>query len=254
MLENICLPITIIRDKKLSPRARIVWAELSVLPQDEKNQFVVETKELAQTLGVCDSTLRRAVKILQEHKLIECVGKTKIRHKVYKFVEEIKEEREEPREEPKAEIKEEPKEKPREEPKEEIKEERKEREIGPVETLMLAKIAAEEKAKADAAAVKPKLMRICYKLNRPLNAADEERLKHADEMGSLYERFLREEYPELNGRNNKPLIDEDFMYYFALRFDKLLGFDWIAAIRKCCDEFVAKPFVPADDMIVYWRD
>ena len=182
---------------------------------------------------------------------IECVGKTKIRHKIYKFVEEIKEERKE-------EIKEEPREEPKEEPKEEIKEEREEireeREIGPVETLMRATIAAEEKAKADAAAVKPELMRICYKSTRPLNAADIERLKHAEEMGSLYERFLREEYPELNGRNNKPLIDEDFMYYFAMRFDKLLGFDWIAAIRKCCDEFVAKPFVAADDMIVYWRD
>ena len=253
MLEKICLPITIIRDKKLSPRARIVWAELSVLPQDEKNQFVVQTKELAKTLGVCGSTLRRAVKILQEHKLIECVGKTKIRHKVYKFVEEIKEERKE-REEPKEEIKEEPREEPKEE-REEIREEiREEREIGPVETLMPAKIAAEEKAKADAAAVKPELMRICYKSTRPLNAADIERLKHAEEMGSLYKRFLREEYPALNGRNNKPLIDEDFMYYFALRFDKLLGFDWIAAIRRCCDEFVAKPFVAADDMIVYWRD
>ena len=85
MTNTVCLPVEIIRNFNLSPRARIVWAELSLLPKGAVGEFVVKHKELSQLLGICDSTLRRAVKALEEAGLIQCVGLFDKRFKKYVF-------------------------------------------------------------------------------------------------------------------------------------------------------------------------
>ena len=85
MTNTVCLPVEIIRNFNLSPRARIVWAELSLLPKGAVGEFVVKHKELSKLLGICDSTLRRAVKALEEAGLIQCVGLFDKRFKKYVF-------------------------------------------------------------------------------------------------------------------------------------------------------------------------
>jgi len=84
-MEKICIPLDIIRNFNLSPRARIIWAELSVLPRNENGEFVVKTKEFAKQLGICDSTLRRSIKILLEQNLMEYVGLDEKRFKKFKM-------------------------------------------------------------------------------------------------------------------------------------------------------------------------
>ena len=74
MTNKVCIPLDIIRNTKLSPRARIIWAELSLLPRDQAGEIVVQQKELSLQLGICVSTLRRAIKSLEENQLIQFVG------------------------------------------------------------------------------------------------------------------------------------------------------------------------------------
>ncbi len=85
MENKVCIPLDIIRNTKLSPRARLVWAELSLLPKGAVGEFVIKHKELSKLLGICDSTLRRAVKALEEAGLIQCVGLFQKRFKKYVF-------------------------------------------------------------------------------------------------------------------------------------------------------------------------
>ena len=85
MENKVCIPLDIIRNTKLSPRARLIWAELSLLPKGAVGEFVVKHKELSKLLGICDSTLRRAVKALEEAGLIQCVGLFDKRFKKYVF-------------------------------------------------------------------------------------------------------------------------------------------------------------------------
>ena len=47
MTNKICIPVEIIRNSKLSPRARIIWAELSLLPRNPAGEFVIHQKELS---------------------------------------------------------------------------------------------------------------------------------------------------------------------------------------------------------------
>ncbi len=74
MSNKVCIPIDIFRNFKLSLRAKFVWAELSLLPRGVNGEFVIHQKELSLQLGVCVSTLRRAIKSLEENQLIQFVG------------------------------------------------------------------------------------------------------------------------------------------------------------------------------------
>ncbi len=85
MTNKVCIPVEIIRNIKLSPRARIIWAELSLLPKGAVGEFVVNQKELSEQLGICVSTLRRAIKSLEENKLIQFVGLFEKRFKKFVF-------------------------------------------------------------------------------------------------------------------------------------------------------------------------
>ena len=85
MENKVCIPLDIVRNFNLSPRARLIWAELSLLPKGAVGEFVVKHKELSKLLGICGSTLRRAVKALEEAGLIQCVGLFDKRHKKYVF-------------------------------------------------------------------------------------------------------------------------------------------------------------------------
>ena len=85
MENKVCIPLDIIRNTKLSPRARLIWAELSLLPKGAVGEFVVKHKELSKLLGICDSTLRRAVKALEEAGLIQCVGLFEKKYRKYIF-------------------------------------------------------------------------------------------------------------------------------------------------------------------------
>ncbi len=86
MLTTICLPISIIRNGNLSPRARIVWAELSLLPRGFIGEFVIKQKELSKILDICPSTLRRALKELVSQKLIQFVGVFEKKFKKFIFI------------------------------------------------------------------------------------------------------------------------------------------------------------------------
>ena len=74
MSNKVCIPIDIFRNFKLSLRAKFVWAELSLLPRGVNGEFVIHQKELSLQLGACVSTLRRAIKSLEENQLIQFVG------------------------------------------------------------------------------------------------------------------------------------------------------------------------------------
>ena len=74
MTNKVCIPIDIFRNSKLSPRARLIWGELSLLPRGVNGEFVIHQKELSLQLGICVSTLRRAIKSLEENQLIQFVG------------------------------------------------------------------------------------------------------------------------------------------------------------------------------------
>ena len=71
MTNKVCIPIDIFRNSKLSLRAKFVWAELWLLPRGVNGEFVLKQKELGLQLGVCVSTLRRAIKSLEENQLIQ---------------------------------------------------------------------------------------------------------------------------------------------------------------------------------------
>ena len=47
MSTKVCIPVEIIRNSKLSPRAIIIWAELSLLPRSEAGEFAIHQKELS---------------------------------------------------------------------------------------------------------------------------------------------------------------------------------------------------------------
>ena len=84
-MSKVCIPVEIIRNTKLSPRAKLIWAELSLLPRGVIGEFVVNQKELSEHLGICVSTLRRAIKSLEENKLIQFVGLFEKRFKKFVF-------------------------------------------------------------------------------------------------------------------------------------------------------------------------
>ena len=85
MSNKVCIPIDIFRNSKLSLRARFVWAELSLLPRAVNGEFVLKQKELSLQLGVCASTLRRAIKSLEENQLIQFVGLSEQHFKKFVF-------------------------------------------------------------------------------------------------------------------------------------------------------------------------
>ena len=74
MTNKVCIPLEIARNSKLSPRARLIWGELSLLPRAVNGEFVLKQKELSLQLGICVSTLRRAIKSLEENQLIQFIG------------------------------------------------------------------------------------------------------------------------------------------------------------------------------------
>ncbi len=85
MSNKVCIPIDIFRNSKLSLRAKFVWAELSLLPRGVTGEFVLKQKELSLQLGVCVSTLRRAIKSLEENQLIQFVGLSEQHFKKFVF-------------------------------------------------------------------------------------------------------------------------------------------------------------------------
>ena len=47
MSTKVCIPVEIIRNSKLSPRASIIWAELSLLPRSEHGEYVIHQNEMS---------------------------------------------------------------------------------------------------------------------------------------------------------------------------------------------------------------
>ena len=85
MTNKVCIPYDIFRNSKLSLRAKFVWAELSLLPRAVNGEFVLKQKELSLQLGICVSTLRRAIKSLEENQLIQFVGLSEQHFKKFVF-------------------------------------------------------------------------------------------------------------------------------------------------------------------------
>ena len=221
-MEKICIPLDIIRNFNLSPRARIVWAELSVLPRNENGEFVVKTKEFAKQLGICDSTLRRALKILLEQKLIEFVGLDEKRCKRFKLssiviasearqskVEAINaiqakaalfKELVDKIEKKKLEEETKQKEKIEFEEKEAL---RKEEERQRKEALPREKIHLKE----------GEFLKVCYKLQKPLTLAQQESLKYFKNYNAS---SFASQFPRLNGLDGYPLLNDALIMYVLI--------------------------------------
>ncbi|MDA0712651.1 MAG: hypothetical protein O2897_01515, partial [bacterium] len=56
--QKFSLPWSIARNVNLSPRAKLIWGELALLPRNENDQFAVNTKAVSQILNCCPGTLR----------------------------------------------------------------------------------------------------------------------------------------------------------------------------------------------------
>ncbi len=217
MTNTVCLPVEIIRNTKLSPRARLVWAELSLLPKGAVGEFVVKPKELSKLLGICDSTLRRAVKALEEAGLIQCVGLFEKRFKKYVFknchsglvpesslsVDSLDaslrchDKQEQPSSYPvspfsnwketfqelKAQMKPEPTPKP-------------ERKVDPGETYLLR-------------------MKYRFANGKPCSD-DKPKLAYAEQLYNFYQNQWRAQFPLLNGKDNRPLLDAGLIEYIVM--------------------------------------
>ena len=210
MENKVCIPLDIIRNTKLSPRARLVWAELSLLPKGAVGEFVVKLKVLSKLLGICDSTLRRAVKALEDAGLIQCVGLFEKRHKQYVFknchsglvpesslnvdsVEKIPQPTPHPvspfsnwkqtYKELKAQMKPEPTPKP-------------ERKVDPSETDLLR-------------------MKYRFANGKPCSD-DKPKLAYAEQLYNFYQNQWRAQFPLLTGKDNRPLLDAGLIEYIIM--------------------------------------
>ena len=202
MESKVCIPLDIIRNFNLSPRARIVWAELSLLPKGAVGEFVVKHKELSKLLGICDSTLRRAVKTLEKAGLIQCVGLFEKRFKKYVFknchpsvdsIEKIPQPSpypvspfsnwKETFQELKAQMKSEPTPKP-------------EQKVDTNETYLLR-------------------MKYRFANGKPCSD-DKPKLAYAEQLYNFYQNQWRAQFPLLNGKDNRPILDAGLIEYIIM--------------------------------------
>ena len=188
MTNKVCIPYDIFRNSKLSLRAKFVWAELSLLPRAVNGEFVLKQKELSLQLGVCVSTLRRAIKSLEENQLIQFVGlfEKKYKKHIFKGVVDASFES----------LGCEPQEK---------------------EIWMATSPAVPRHDEPKAVEVAPKeaeqvLLRLKYKFpGGAPKPSDAENLAFTSAFYQIFHSRWLEEFPLLNGKDNRPLLDYDLI-------------------------------------------
>ncbi len=219
MENKVCIPLDIIRNFNLSPRARIVWAELSLLPKGMVGEFVVKIKELSQLLGICDSTLRRAMKALEEAGLIQCVGIFEKRHKKYIFKRHFchskldlessssvdsldaslrcHDKQEQPSSYPVS---------PFSNWKETFRE---------LKAQMRSEPAPNPERKVDPS--ETDLLRMKYRFANGKPCSDDKpKMAYAEQLYNFYQNQWRAQFPLLNGKDNRPLLDAGLIEYIIM--------------------------------------
>ena len=66
-----CVPRAVLENTALSLAARLLYAELLALPHERDGSVIASYEQLAERLGVSESTVRRAVKALGHEGLLE---------------------------------------------------------------------------------------------------------------------------------------------------------------------------------------
>jgi predicted ArsR family transcriptional regulator len=66
-----CVPRAVLENTALSLAARLVYAELLALPRESDGTVIASYEQLAERLGISESTARRAVKALGREGLLE---------------------------------------------------------------------------------------------------------------------------------------------------------------------------------------
>ena len=215
MTNKVCIPVEIIRNSKLSPRARIIWAELSLLPRNEAGEFVIHQKELSNLLGICVSTLRRALKSLEENKLIEFVGLSDQHFKKFVFKSDGVDEKIPLPPFSKGEL------------------EPKPVEDAPLKSLFFQgglnpelnpetiedvplKSPLEKGGRGILATSEPTLLKLKYQFAGPLTSEDKENLEYAQGLARPLHKLWIDRFPLLNGKDGRPLLNTDLIELIVL--------------------------------------
>ena len=246
MTNKVCIPIDIFRNSKLSLRARFVWAELSLLPRAVNGEFVLKQKELSLQLGVCVSTLRRAIKSLEENQLIQFVGLSDQYFKKFIFKSDGVDEK----------IPLPPFSKGELEPKPVVKIPIPILSKGELETKSVVKIPVPILSKVELepkpVEVAPKeaeqvLLRLKYKFpGGAPKPSDAENLAFTSAFYQIFHSRWLEEFPLLNGKDNRPLLDYDLIEMIVFSYPiNLTGRQLNTAIKDELQHYSEMPFADA---------
>jgi hypothetical protein len=66
-----CVPRSVLENKALSLAARVVYGELLALPYEDDTTVIASYEQLAERLGISESTVRRAVEALGRENVLE---------------------------------------------------------------------------------------------------------------------------------------------------------------------------------------
>lgn len=236
--NQICIPIEIIRNHHISPRARIVWAELSALPRGQVGEFVVKQKELARLMGVCVSTLRRAIAALEAAKLIQCVGLWDKRYKKYVFTmvqDKIPSECPETSQQP------------------DVKEKKKPIEQQFKSPFVYGKNCRIPPLPTGPDAPKEVLLRMEFNFfDTTKTKMDLENLRSADTVYMGIRDSLHSSHPLLNGKDGRPMLDLGMIHYLLVK----AGRQYFAATGENLNPFRILDILEKGfpDMILGWVD
>ncbi len=224
MENKVCIPIEIIRNSKLSPRARLIWAELSLLPKGVIGEFVVHQKELSLQLGICVSTLRRALKSLEENKLIQFVGLFEKKFKKFVFPALSGHDKKTAA-------------KPAPAPVNEA--------FAGADMLRNWQALYYSKPSSERAAVTPAednsegLYRLKYSFNnRAPDSYDKSTMDYAKGLYQCFHTKWREQFPLLNGKDNRPLLNFDLIELIVMNQPNIAGEKMLMAIDKDLRRYV----------------
>ena len=99
-----------------------------------------------------------------------------------------------------------------------------------------------------------KLLRISFKPDRPITEADIHDLRYGYELYKLNLKQFKSVAPNLDGTNNKPLIEADFIVYYALRYKDEGPVQAFKLMLRDLHRISTNIFVPEPDMHVEWID
>ena len=202
----------------------------------------------AQILHCCPGTLRRALKILLEKKLIEYVETNKLRERIYRLPTEIENPPEPPFEKvgPKVSL---------EKVRSETVTENPSKSPFAKGDLKMPIVEAEPEILTPEKDENgnDKLLCISWNPGRALNMGDKDFLDWAQCVDKQFVTDYRQKFPSLNGTNSKPRIDLSLIQYLVMTNTHLGLVGVCSHIKKTLWEYANNQFVPKADMHVEWR-